>query len=157
MATVLDRLREANLKLQPSKCHFARSSVNFLGFVVSSEGLLPDPSKLNAVETFPVPSSVKDVRSFLGLCNYYRRFIKDFAKIASPLNRLTRKSVPFVWDPSCEAAFQDLKARLCSSPILAYADFSQAFHLHTDASQYAIGYVLGQHINGCERVITSFN
>ena len=153
LATVFDRLREANLKLKPSKCHFARSSVNFLGFVVSSEGILPDPSKLNAVETFPVPSSVKDIRSFLGLCNYYRRFVKDFAKIASPLNRLTRKSVPFVWDPSCEAAFQDLKARLCSSPILAYPDFSQAFHLHTDASQYAIGYVLGQHINGCERVI----
>ena len=153
LAAVFDRLREAHLKLKPSKCHFACSSVNFLGFVVSSEGILPDPSKITAVETFPVPSSVKDVRSFLGLSNYYRRFVKDFAKIASPLNRLTRKSVPFVWDPSCEAAFQALKARLCSSPILVYPDFSQAFHLHTDASQYAIGYILGQHINGCETVI----
>ena len=153
LAAVFDRLREANLKLKPSKCHFARPSVNFLGFVVSSEGILPDPGKLSAVETFPVPSCVKDVRSFLGLCNYYRRFVKDFAKIASPLNRLTRKSVPFVWDPSCKAAFQELKAHLCSPPILEYPDFSQAFHLHTDASQSAIGYVLGQHINGCEKVI----
>ena len=153
LTAVFDRLREANLKLKPSKCHFANSSVDFLGFVVSSEGILPDPGKLHAVETFPVPSSVKEVRSFLGLCNYYRRFVKDFAKIASPLNRLTRKSVPFVWDPCCDAAFQDLKNRLCSPPILAYPDFFQPFHLHTDASKSALGYVLGQSINGSERVV----
>eukprot|EP00794_Sanderia_malayensis_P016269 gene16269-17909_t len=97
--------------------------------------------------------SVKDVRSFLGLCNYYRRFVKDFAKIASPLNRLTRKSVPFVWDPSCEKAFADLKTHLCSPPILAYPDFAQPFHLYIDASQHAIGYILGQVIDGYEQVI----
>ena len=108
LTTVFGRLREANLKLKPSKCHFARTSVDFLGFVVSSEGILPDPSKLDTVRTFPVPKFVKDVRSFLGLCNYYRRFVKDFAKIASPLNRLTRKLVPFVWDETCEKAFEDL-------------------------------------------------
>ena len=95
LTAVFGRLRDANLKLKPSKCHFARTSVDFLGFVVSSEGILPDPSKLDAVRTFPVPKSVKDVRSFLGLCNYYRRFVKDFAKIASPLNRLTRKFISF--------------------------------------------------------------
>ena len=154
LAAVFDRLRNANLKLKPSKCHFGRSSVNFLGFIVSAEGILPDSSKINAVKSFPVPRSVTEVRSFLGLCNYYRRFVKDFAKIASPLNRLTRKSVSFVWDESCLCAFQEMKARLCSPPILAYPNFSQPFHLYTDASQHAIGYILGQVIDHKETVIS---
>ena len=153
LATVFERFREANLKLKPSKSHFARTSVNFLGFVVSSSGILPDPDKLEAVKSFPTPASVKEVRSFLGLCNYYRRFVENFAKIASPLNRLTRKNVPFVWDPDCETAFQDLKCRLCAPPILSYPDFTQPFHLHTDASQFALGCVLGQKIKGKEHVI----
>ena len=85
LSLVFDRLRQANLKLKPSKCHFAQSSVNFLGFVVSSKGILPDPDKISTVKSFPVPKSVKDVRSFLGLCTYYHRFVRDFAKIASPL------------------------------------------------------------------------
>ena len=154
LSAVFDRLRNANLKLKPSKCHFARSSVNFLGFVVSAEGILPDTSKIDAVKTFPTPRSVTEVRSFLGLCNYYRRFVRDFAQIASPLNRLTRKSVPFVWDESCQGAFQEMKNRLCSPPILAYPDFSQPFHLYTDASQHAIGYILGQFIDNKEIVIS---
>ena len=150
---VFDRFRQANLKLKPSKCHFAQASVNYLGFIVSSKGVLPDPDKLAAVDSFPVPKSVKEVRSFLGLCNYYRRFVEKFASIASPLNRLTRKDVSFVWTPECEEAFVELKRRLCSPPILAYPDFQQPFHLYTDASQSAIGYVLGQVIDGKEVVI----
>eukprot|EP00794_Sanderia_malayensis_P010600 gene10600-biopygen7736 len=153
LGLVFDRLRAANLKLKRSKCHFARSSVNFLGFVVSSEGLLPDPDKLDAVKSFPTPTSVKSIRSFLGLCNYYRRFVQNFAKIVSPLNRLTRKDVAFEWSPECAAAFQELKHRLCSSPILAYPDFTQPFHLYTDASQFALGYILGQKIDGREFVV----
>jgi len=81
------------------------------------------------------------VRSFLGLCNYYRRFVKDFAKIASPLNRLTRKDLSFVWSPECETAFISLKNWLCSPPILSYPDFERPFHLYTDASQTALGYI----------------
>ena len=154
LAAVFDRLREANLKLKPSKCHFACASVNFLGFVVTAEGILPDSDKIDAVKTFPAPTSVTEVRSFLGLCNYYRRFVKDFAKIASPLNRLTKKSVPFLWDESCQHAFQEMKTRLCSPPILAYPDFSQPFHLQTDASQHAIGYILGQIIANKETVVS---
>ena len=153
LSAVFDCLRNANLKLKPSKCHFARSSVNFLGFVVSAEGILPDTSKIDAVKTCPTPRSVTEVRSFLGLCTYYRCFVRDFAQIASPLNRLTRKSVPFVWDKSCQGACQEMKNRLCSPPILAYPDFSQPFHLYTDASQHAIGYILGQFIDNKEIVI----
>ena len=154
LSLVFDRLRQANLKLKPSKCHFAQTSVTFLGFVVSSEGILPDPDKILAVKSFPVPKSVKDVRSFLGLCNYYRRFVEGFAKIASPLNRLTRKDVAFVWSPECETAFNSLKNRLCSPPILAYPDFERPFHLYTDASQSALGYILSQTIEGREHVIS---
>ena len=150
---VFDRLRDANLKLKPSKCHFARSTVNYLGFLVSPDGIAPDPSKLEAVQSFPTPKTVKDMRSFLGLCNYYRRFVKDFAKIASPLNHLTRKNVPFLWTTDCEAAFVELKARLSSPPILAYPNFELPFHLFTDASQYALGYVLGQVVEDKEVVI----
>ena len=150
---VFDRLREANLKLKPSKCHFACESVNYLGFVVSLEGISPDPKKLEAVKSFPTPRSVKDVRSFLGLCNYYRRFVQGFANIASPLNHLTRKNIQFVWTPECETAFAELKERLCSPPILAYPDFRVPFHLYTDASQFAIGFVLGQVLDGKEVVL----
>ena len=150
---VFDRLRQANLKLKPSKCHFARSSVRFLGFIVSSSGVSPDPDKISAVKTFPIPTNVKEVRSFLGLCNYYRRFVKDFAKKASPLHRLTRKDVPFVWDSDCQYAFESLQNHLCSAPILSYPDLSQPFHLYADASNSALGYILGQCIDGKEHVV----
>ena len=150
---VFERLRQANLKLKPSKCYFVETSVNFLGFVVSANGISPDPDKIPVVKSFPTPQSVKEVCSFLGLANYYRRFVHNFANISSPLNRLTRKDVAFVWTPECEEAFLELKHRLCSAPILAYPDFNQPFHLYTDASQYALGYILGQCINGREHVI----
>ena len=140
---VFDRLREARLKLKPRKCFFARSSANFLGYDVSSSGVSPDQDKLETVRSFPTPTTVKDIRSFLGLCNYYHRFVAGFAKIASPLNHLTRKGVAFEWCSECEAAFQMLKSRLCSPPILAYPDFSRPFHLYTDASKSAIGFILG--------------
>ena len=125
--------------------------MTFLGFLVSSEGISPDPDKSLAVQSFPGPKSVKDVHSFLGLCNYYRHFVEAFAKITSPLN-LTRKDVAFVWSPECETAFNSLKTRLCSPPILAYPDFERPFHLYTDASQSALGYILSQTIEGREHV-----
>ena len=150
---MFERLRQAHLKRKPSKCYFAKTSVHFLGFIVSAHGISPDPDKISAVKSFPTPKSVKDVRSFLGLANYYRRFVHNFAKISSPLNRLTCKDVVFVWTPECEEAFNELKRRLCSAPILAYPDFRQPFHLYTDASNFALGYVLGQCIKGQEHVI----
>ena len=141
------------MKLKPSKCYFVETSVNFLGFVVSANGISPDPDKISVVKLFPTPQSVKEFRSFLGLANYYRRFVHNFADICSPLSRFTHKDIAFVWTPECKEAFLELKRRLCSAPILAYPDFNQPFHLYTDASQYALGYILGQCINGREHVI----
>ncbi|CAB3997885.1 Retrovirus-related Pol poly from transposon, partial [Paramuricea clavata] len=150
---VFSRLRSANVKLKPSKCSFARSTVEYLGHVVSRDGIRPDPSKIAAVENFPVPRCVRDVRSFLGLANYYRRFIKNFASIASPLNKLTHKNVRFYWDESCAKAFHTLKSCLTSAPILAYPDFSLPFELNTDASSTGIGFALCQTQDGKSRAI----
>ena len=153
LSLLFNRLRKANLKFKPSKCKFASHSVDFLGFVVSSDGISPNPDKIDAVRSFPVPTSVKELRSFLGLSNYYLRFVEGFSKIASPLNRLTLKDAVFSWSPECQSAFQTLKDCLCYPPILSYPDFAHPFHLFTDASQTAMGYVLGKFFDGKEHVI----
>lgn len=150
---VFSRLRSANVRLKPSKCSFARSSVEYLGHVVSRDGITPDPSKIRAVKEFPVPRCTRDVRSFLGLANYYRRFIRNFATIASPLNQLTHKNTRFNWTAACDNAFHELKSSLISAPILAYPDFSLPFELHTDASSTGIGYALCQTQAGLNRAI----
>ena len=150
---VFKRLREANLRLKPSKCHFVKSEVEYLGHVVSADGLKPNSAKIRAVQEFPVPNNVTGVKAFLGLCNYYRRFIKGFAQIASPLNKLTSKNIQFDWTPECQTSFDCLKNALVSAPILAYPDFELTFHLYVDASHTGIGLTLGQIIDGKERVI----
>ena len=104
LAKVFQRFRAANVKLKPSKCKFAQSEVIYLGHVVNASGIKPDSSKTDMIEKFPVPKRVKDVRSFLGAANYYKRFIKNFAPIALPLWELTKKNVPFVWSDSCQNA-----------------------------------------------------
>ena len=143
----------AGLKLKPSKCHFAKSEVKYLGHIVSKEGIAPCPDKCQAVREFPIPTDTKSLRGFLGLANYYRKFVKGFSQIAAPLNNLLRKDVPFVWTDDCETAFQRLRDVLCSPPILAYPDFTQPFILTTDASNSAVGAILGQIQDGKERVI----
>ena len=145
---VFDRLHHTNLKLKPSKCKFACPKVKYLGHVVSPEGIAPDDDKIAAVRDFPCPHSVKTVRSFLGLANYYRRFIKDFAKIVSPLNQLLRKDHKFLWTDACEQAFKALREALISAPILAFPDFKETFHLYTDVSNEGVGVTLGQIQNG---------
>ena len=151
---VLQRFRAANIKLKPNKCRFACPKVNFLSHVVSADGVLPDPEKINAVKDFPVPRTVKQVRSFLGLCNYYRKFVYNFARIAEPLNKLTRKNTVYNWDDRCQHAFDTLKKALTEAPILAYPDFTVPFDLYVDASDEGLGMVLGQHQNGKEVVIS---
>ena len=154
LSIVFDRLRTAGLKLKPSKCHFLQQKVQFLGHVVSSEGVTPDPSKIEKVADWPTPTTTKEVQQFLGLASYYRKFVKDFAELAKPLHRLTEKNAKFQWTDDCQRAFIELRQKLVTSPILVYPDFNRNFILDTDASNSGIGAVLSQlDDNGCERVI----
>ncbi|KAK3088363.1 hypothetical protein FSP39_018216 [Pinctada imbricata] len=151
---IFERLSFAGLTLKPTKCSFALKQVQYLGHVITKDGIQVDVSKTEAVKAFPTPKCTKDVRSFLGLCNYYRKFIRNFSTIAAPLTALFRKDNKFVWTDECQTAFDQLKLALTSPPILAYPDNSKAFYLTTDASGSAIGFILGQHDDsGKERVI----
>ncbi len=141
---IFQRLRRYNLKLHPGKCKFARGQVDYLGHVISEEGIAPNPDKVRAVQEFPVPTTVRGVRQFLGMASYYRRFMPGFAKIAAPLHALTRESVPFFWSMACQGAFLKLKDLLVTPPVLAYPDFNRGFVLHTDASIQGLGAVLEQ-------------
>ncbi|KAA0059657.1 pol protein [Cucumis melo var. makuwa] len=119
---VLETLRANKLYAKFSKCEFWLRKVTFLGHVVSSEGVSVDPAKIEAVTNWPRPSTVSEIRSFLGLAGYYRRFVEDFSRIASPLTQLTRKGTPFVWSPACESSFQELKQKLVTAPVLTVPD-----------------------------------
>ena len=150
---VLTRFRKANLKLKPSKCHLFKRSVAFLGHVVSRDGVQTDPEKIQAVSEWPVPCSVKEVRSFLGFANYYRRFIEGFSTVAAPLHHLTNKDVTFKWIEECQIAFDTLKQKLVDSPLLSYPVADTTFILDTDASNVGIGAVLSQDVDGLEKVV----
>lgn len=141
---VIDRLKSANLKLKPAKCLFTPKEVEYLGHVITPNGLRPNPRITEAVQDFPTPKDVQAVRRFLGMSSYYRRFVSGFTKIAQPLHHLTAKDVPFQWSPDCEAAFTTLKGKLVSPPILVYPCFDKAFTLETDASVQGLGAVLSQ-------------
>jgi len=153
LVQVLQRLRAENLKLKPSKCHLLQRKVLFLGHVVSEEGVATDPTKIAAVNDWPVPRRIRDLRAFLGLCSYYRRFVPDFARVARPLHALTGKGQRFLWTLDCESAFVELKRRLTESPILALPRDEGMYILDTDASADSIGAVLSQTQDGHERVI----
>ena len=150
---VFSRFQSANFKLKPKKCHLFRKEVNFLGHIVSGDGIRCDPSKISAVKDWETPTSVAEVRSFLCLASYYRKFIKEFATIASPLHDLLRKNSKFVWTDTCQEAFSTLKERLTGAPVLAYPEGEGQFILDTDASGYGIGAVLSQVQEGQEKVI----
>lgn len=140
--TVLSKLEEVGLTVKPQKCKFFQKEVSYLGYIISEEGLKPDPSKFQVILDWPTPSNSKEVQSFLGLVGYFRRFIKDYAKIAVPLTRLTRKDTKFDWTEECAQAFEEMKRLVTNPPLLAYPDFDTKFILQTDASDYAIGAVL---------------
>ena len=153
LVRVLGRLQSAGLKLKPEKCSLMQRSVSFLGHVVSGEGIATDPAKIKTVTEWPVPVSVKEVRSFLGLAGYYRRFVKGYASIAAPLHALTKKEQPFVWTDKTQTAFEMLRDALTSPPILAMPNDTGDFVLDTDACNQTIGAVLSQVQDGVERVI----
>ena len=138
------RLCDANLRLKSLKCHLAMKEVEYLGFRVLSVGIIADLAKVKAVREFPTPRDVKQVRSFLGLASYYRRFIPQFSVIANPLYALTKKNVDFLWSSACDEAFAQLKSLLTQAPILAFPNFACDFRLETDASGLGLGAVLSQ-------------
>jgi hypothetical protein len=142
---VFDRLRLHTLKLQPEKCTFLSKEVLYLGHVINESGVSPDPNKIQCIKNYPRPKNAKDIKSFLGLLNYYRRFVDNFAKIAKPLTFLLKKDTKFNWTDKCEDTFVELKKCLINPPLLKYPDWKKGnFNLMTDASQFAIGAVLEQ-------------
>ena len=134
------RLRKAVLKLQPEKCEFFKKEVTYLGHLISAEGVRPDSKKLD----YPVPKNAKNIKQFLGLAGYYRRFIHQFSKIAKPLTNLLKKEIEFKWTDETQHAFEILRDKLCEKPILIFPNFEQPFNLTTDASGYAVGGILSQ-------------
>ena len=136
---VFRRIGQANLKLKPSKCSICQRKVEFLGHIVSAGGIAMQPDKVEAVRTWPKCENVTEVRAFLGTCGYYRRFIRDFAQIAAPLYELLKKDRTFEWTDTCQAAFETLKNRLMSEPILALPTDDGQYVLDTDASDKGLG------------------
>ncbi|XP_029902664.1 uncharacterized protein LOC115355879 [Myripristis murdjan] len=153
LETVLKRLRKTGLKVKMEKCHFLQPEVRFLGHQVSAQGIGTDPDKVSAVKQWPIPRTVKELRSFLGFCSYYRRFIEGFSQIAGPLHDVVNACVRETWTPQCLLAFEQLKEKLTGAPTLGYADFSQPFILETDASSLGLGAVLYQEQGGRKKVI----
>ena len=140
----LQRLREAKLYGRLHKCDFLKDKVDYLGFEISSEGVHASPEKVKSVVEWPTPQSVHDVRAFLGLASYYRKFIRNFSNIARPLTDLTKKDKDMVWSEVQEESFNQLKAALASAPVLRLPDFERQFIVTTDASDVALGAVLEQ-------------
>jgi transposase InsO family protein len=153
---VMKALQARDLPLKLSKCEFHKQRVAFLGYIISKQGLEPDPKKIEAIAEWPEPRNVKDVQSFLGLANYYRRFIKGFSEVAAPLTALTKKDTWFEFGEKCREAFKELKQRLTTSPILRIFDHEKEAFLETDASDYAIGAVLNQKDENGKLVPTAF-
>ena len=148
------RLKAAGLKLKLEKCCFFKKHIQYLGHLISAEGIQPLPEKLESIAKMPVPKNPKEVKQFLGLVGYYRKFIPRFADISRLLTHLTKKDVEFNWTPECENCFQILKEFLQQAPILKYPDPQANYTLYTDASKYAYAGVLTQHNNGTDHPIT---
>ncbi|KAJ8003957.1 hypothetical protein DPEC_G00153790 [Dallia pectoralis] len=166
LALVLSRFEHFNLKVKLSKCSFFKPEVSYLGHVISAHGVSTDPGKIQAVKEWKSPQSLAELKSFLGFASFYRRFVKNFACIAAPLHALSALGSPGPkkavlparvfcqhWDSACEDAFQGLKLRLTSAPVLGYADFTKPFVLEIDASHQGLGAVLSQELDGQRRPV----
>ena len=147
---VLVALTAAKLEISAEKCHIGYKEVLFIGHIISKGKISPDPQKVKAIECYPAPTNLKELRSFLGLMNYYHKFIPGYAAIALPLYQLTRKDVPYEWSAACITAFHRLRTALLTYPCLRAADFSRPFILQTDASGTGLGAVLTQEHDGVE-------
>jgi hypothetical protein len=145
LTEVFRRIREAGLKMQKAKCSFIKKELEFLGHVVSREGLRVDEKKIEKVKNWPRPTTVKEVQAFMGFVNYYRRFIEKISNIAGPLYKMVKKENPkWEWTDEQEKAFNLIKELLCSTQVMRYPDFTKPFRLTTDASKTGLGAVLEQ-------------
>lgn len=154
---VLQRLAQYGYKIRIDKCVFRASQVECLGHVVSSEGIVPNPDKTSSLKSRPIPKNAKQVKSFMGVCGYYRRFVNNFAEISRPLIDLTKKNTRFVWSQRCQEAYDKLIELLTSPPILTYPDYNKSFIVTTDASRTGIGAVLSQEQDGIEKPIAYYS
>ena len=150
---VFERIQSANLRLKAEKCKFAANELQFLGHVVGSEGVKPDPEKVDKIVNYPVPKNIRELRGVLGLFSYYRRFIKDFSQRADPLYELLKKESNYEWTEKQQKAFEELKQKITTAPVVKYPDFEQPFFLYTDASITGVGAVLAQKDGKNEHVI----
>ena len=141
---VLLRCRNASLYANGKKCEFHVRTIEYVGYIVSPKGLSMDPTKVQAISDWPTPTTVREVQSFLGFANFYRRFVRDFAKLSKPLSSLTRKDTPFVWSTACTKAFEQLKSYFVSSPVLAHYHPERTTIVETDASDYAVAAIISQ-------------
>ena len=153
LAEVLDRLRQYGLKLKPKKCDLLQREVVFLGHLVNGDGIQTNPALVRDIAKRTAPRTLRELQAFLGLCNYYRRFVPGYARVAEPLNRLLAKKAKFEWGAPQQEAFEELKQCLTDSPTLAYPQAEGTFILDTDASDVSIGAVLSQEQEGKERVV----
>lgn len=142
LTIVLQILRDHQLYAKREKCDFWMTEVKFLWHLISQDGITVDPVKIDSIIQWERPTNVTEVRSFLGLASYYRRFVDNFSRIAKPLKKLTRKEVKFVWDDSCEEVFRELKQRLTTKPILTVPNSDEPYGVFTDASGTGLGGVL---------------
>ena len=154
---VLLKLQEHGLQADIDKCEFYVQRTKFLGLIVTTDGIEMDPEKIRSILEWQPPRSLKGVQAYLGVTNYYRRFIADFSSIARPLTKLTRKDTPFRWDDSCQESFEELKRRLVTAPILAHFDPKKKTYVNADSSDFVMGGVLHQEHDGVLKPVAFFS
>ena len=154
LGLVFERLEKANLKLKPSECQFVQSEVCYLEHAVSEKERQPNSERVKAVSEYPSPKDVSQLKTFLGMAGYYRRFIPNFSETAAPLYELLKKEKPFEWSVSCEKAFTEIREKMATRLVLSFPDFSLPFELSVDASEIGLGAVLQQTVEGSERVVS---
>ena len=153
LSIIFGKLRQHNFKLKLKKCSFLQLETNYLGFVISEEGIKSDEQKIEAIKSLPVQTCVREVRSFIGMSSYYRRFIPNFSQIAEPIIALTRKYAHFKWSDTHQRTFEYLKDSLTAVPLLVHPDSNKPYVLYTDSSDTYIGACLTQECDGDEKPI----
>lgn len=141
---VLDRFKENKLKIRPDKCYFLKKEVNYLGHIISKAGITVDPKKIEAIKLYPIPRTQRQIRAFCGLVSYYRRFCSNLSGLLKPINKLLQKDIAYEWSEECNDAFELIKEKLTTSPILIFPDFTKQFNIRCDASNYGVGAILSQ-------------